>query len=183
MKESFANRLKRIRTEKGYTQKQLAEIAQIAEHTLSNYEEGISLRPSCEILFELSKALDVTSEYLFLGDNNMNNYTQAIEKELEQIMVFNQIDEIKKSDYNATILSHLEMTEDLVGNIQKHWNDAGIFKIIHKITMDDGTVVSQEELSYCTKPYAQEIILKYCQNRSFFKNKFKLNDGMLLLNN
>lgn len=34
--------------------------------------------------------------------------------------------------------------------------------------------------SYCTRPYVQDVILRYCQNRSIFKTKFAIIDGMLL---
>ena len=51
----------------------------------------------------------------------------------------------------------------------------GIFKRIEK--EEDKQIVVD---SYCTRPYVQDVILRYCQNRSIFKTKFAIIDGMLL---
>lgn len=170
MEQDFEKRLKRIRKERKYTQQQLADIAGLTLHSISNYEQGIS-KPITKNLLELAKSLDVTPEYLLLGDNNMNNYTLAIKRELLQINDYEKISQIKNEKLNSTILSHLEMSEELIHDIKFAWNNAGIFK-----KRKDNTV----EMSYCTRNYVQEVILRYCQNRAKYKDLYKLNDGMLL---
>ena len=184
MNESFAERLKRIRKEKKYTQKQLATMANISMHTISNYEQEVS-DPTIYYLFELAKVLDITSEYLYLGDNNMTNYTNAIKNELIQLNSCDKIAEIKKQDFNATILSHLEMTDTLVYEVQDAWNTAKLFKKMVKLqipTTENAKDTYVEVDSYCTKAYVQEVILKYCQNRAKFRAKFNISDGMLSAN-
>ena len=42
---------------------------------------------------------------------------------------------------------------------------------------DDGTTLIED--SYCTRSYVREIILRYCQNRTFFRTKFNIKDGNL----
>jgi len=175
MEKDFAKRLKQIRKERGYTQKQLSDIANIPVHTIRNYEQDIC-KPITMNLLELAKVLDVTPEYLLLGENNMNTYTMAIKKELLQLKDYKKISKIKGEEFNSTILSHLEMGMELVEDIKTEWNNAGVFIKEN----DDGTI----EESYCTRNYVQEIIIKYCQNRMKFKTLFNLKDGMLLeLNN
>ena len=82
---------------------------------------------------------------------------------------------IKETELNSTILSHLEMSNDLVDAVKTDWNAKGIFKRIEK--EEDKQIVVD---SYCTRPYVQDVILRYCQNRSIFKTKFAIIDGMLL---
>ena len=47
----------------------------------------------------------------------MNTYTKAIKKELLQLTKFSQIEQIKHQELNSAILSHLEMSEDLVNEV------------------------------------------------------------------
>ena len=167
MNESFSDRLKRIRTKRNYTQAELANIVKVATKTISNYEQGRS-EPQSKLLLDLAQVLDVTPEYLLLGENNMNKYTRAVLSELEQLTTFQQIKQIKDEEFNATILSHLEITNDIVDTITKKWNS---LYIVYK---DDGS------LSYFTRPYVQEVIMKYCQNRQKYIHAYHLNDGMII---
>lgn len=169
MNKSFADRMKRIRESRQYTQKQLAKIINVSEHSISNYEQGIC-DPSARILLELAQALDVTPEYLLLGGNNMNNYTEAIKTELMQLKDNKQIAHIKALRLNSTVLSHLELCDELVEEIKENWNKKGIFK------REKAGVIEE---SYCTRNYVQEVILRYCQNRSALKEEFNIKDGML----
>ena len=157
-KEPFAARLRRLRKENKYTQEHLAKIADISVQTIRNYEQEIVTKPSCEYLLELAKILDVTAEYLLLGDDNVNNYTMAISKELRQLDA-DQILKIKQKDLNETILAHLEMSEKLVTEIINNWSKRKLFD------------------KYCTRQFVQDVILKYCQNRKELMKTFKIENG------
>lgn len=172
--ESFNLRLKQTRKKRGYTQEGLAQIANVSVQTIRNYEQGVS-KPVAAYLLYLARSLDVTPEYLLLGDDNMNNYTSAVKKELQQLSTFSQIKEIRDKELNSVILSHLEMSEDLVEGIKSEWEQKKIFK--KQIKGDDGTTLIED--SYCTRSYVREIILRYCQNRTFFRTKFNIKDGNL----
>ena len=161
--KTFADRLKELRNIRNYTQEELGKITNISVQSIRRYEQG------------RLKALDVTPEYLLIGDNNMTSYTEAIKRELKQLNDYGQISEIKETELNSTILSHLEMSNDLVDAVKTDWNEKGIFKRIEK--EEDKQIVVD---SYCTRPYVQDVILRYCQNRSIFKTKFAIIDGMLL---
>ena len=131
---------------------------------------------------ENTRATAVTTEYLevFLrnllrlyirrtGSNSKcissDNYTSAVKKELQQLSTFSQIKEIRDKELNSVILSHLEMSEDLVEGIKSEWEQKKIFK--KQIKGDDGTTLIEDR--YCTRSYVREIILRYCQNRTFFR--------------
>lgn len=62
-RESFGQRLKRIRKEKGYTQVQLADKIGIASHAICDYEIG-RVMPSLSTLEWLCEALGVTATEL-----------------------------------------------------------------------------------------------------------------------
>ena len=174
--KTFADRLKELRNIRNYTQEELGKITNISVQSIRRYEQGrLNEEPSAYNLLQLAKALDVTPEYLLIGDNNMTSYTEAIKRELKQLNDYGQISEIKETELNSTILSHLEMSNDLVDAVKTDWNAKGIFKRIEK--EEDKQIVVD---SYCTRPYVQDVILRYCQNRSIFKTKFAIIDGMLL---
>ena len=56
-------RLKKIREEKGFSQKQIAEILQIKQNTYSQYETGTRQIP-IESLIILAKFFDVSVDYI-----------------------------------------------------------------------------------------------------------------------
>ena len=64
----FAEKLKAARLDKGYTQKQLAEISHVAFRTIVSYEKGDSYPRKRETYAELAKALDVEKNYLLTED-------------------------------------------------------------------------------------------------------------------
>ena len=108
--KTFADRLKELRNIRNYTQEELGKITNISVQSIRRYEQGrLNEEQSAYNLLQLAKALDVTPEYLLIGDNNMTSYTEAIKRELKQLNDYGQISEIKETELNSTILSHLEM--------------------------------------------------------------------------
>lgn len=160
MAQGFGNRLKDARHHLGYTQEQLAVITNISLGSIRRYEQECR-DPTAEYLLTLAEALDVTPEFLLKGANEMNIYTAAIEFELCQIRSFDQLQQIKATELNSTILSHLELGEKLVTNIHTAWMKYGLFD------------------KSCTRAYVKDIIVKYCQNRQLFRDRFGLKDGTL----
>ncbi len=66
----FAIRLKEIRIESGYTQKQLATAIKTTDDSIYSWEKGRS-QPSIEMLRALCKVFDVSADYLLgLEDKN-----------------------------------------------------------------------------------------------------------------
>lgn len=63
LKESFGQRLARIRKEKGYTQVQLAKKVGIIQVLISDYERG-RLRPYHEMIARFARALKVSADEL-----------------------------------------------------------------------------------------------------------------------
>ena len=49
-------------------------------------------------------------------------------KELQQLSTFSQIKKLENKELNSVILSHLEMSEDLVEGIKSEWEQKKIFK-------------------------------------------------------
>lgn len=165
----FNFQLKQLRLERGYTQEQLATISNISVQTIRNYEQG-RCKPNCDYLLVLAAVLDVTPELLLKGTNDMNNYTTAIMAELKQLS-YEQISIIKKECLNSTILAHLELSDDFVDKIRKDWLDRKIFEKKNE--------KGETEEHSCYRNYVREIIIRFCQNRSKYKEIFKLNDGFL----
>jgi transcriptional regulator with XRE-family HTH domain len=66
---SFASRLKRIRQERGMTQRELADFVGVGFSTLTNWEQG-SREPSLLMLKALCKALEVDCNVFLAGDDS-----------------------------------------------------------------------------------------------------------------
>lgn len=67
--EAFAMRLKKLREETGYSQKDFAKKLGIPSTTYNNYETGFR-EPDFDVLKELSKALNVSTDYLLGATDN-----------------------------------------------------------------------------------------------------------------
>lgn len=61
-------RITKTRKERGYNQRHLCKLADIQETTLSRYENG-TREPQAKIIAKISKALNVSSDYLINGDS------------------------------------------------------------------------------------------------------------------
>lgn len=68
----FANNLKRIRKEKGYTQALLGSQIGKTQQIISWYESG-KVPPSINVLEDIAKVLDVSAIDLIRSDNNQFN--------------------------------------------------------------------------------------------------------------
>lgn len=69
----ISKKIRQLRAEQGWTQKQLSEKLHVGKTTVSNYETGYS-EPDLEMLNKMSKLFDVSIDYL-LG-NNSSSKTQ-----------------------------------------------------------------------------------------------------------
>ncbi len=69
----FAKTLKRILDERGISQKWLADAADTKEATISRYVTGVNKSPNVEILANIAKALNVSTDYL-LGLTDIPRY-------------------------------------------------------------------------------------------------------------
>ncbi|KLE14786.1 cobalamin-dependent protein [Clostridium sp. C8] len=63
MNNGFANRMKELRKNKGYTQKKLASLLNIGQTTVANYEQGTRV-PDMEKLNKMADLFEVTLDYL-----------------------------------------------------------------------------------------------------------------------
>lgn len=68
----FGKKLKEIREMRGYTQQKAADLIGIALRTYQNYESG-SRHPSYKRLVTICNVFDVTSDYLLLCNDSIDN--------------------------------------------------------------------------------------------------------------
>lgn len=61
--DKFCKRLRELRLEKGLTIKELAEILQVKDSTISRWENGLML-PNAYYLGDIAQFFDVTADYL-----------------------------------------------------------------------------------------------------------------------
>ena len=83
--EYLGMKLKAIRQEKGLTQKQLADILDLAPASVSAYETGGNY-PSAEVIIQLCKFFNVSADYLLgLSDKKEFNMTDLTDEQYKTI--------------------------------------------------------------------------------------------------
>lgn len=143
----FAKRLKEARKAAGYSQKKLAEKADVGYSTLCRYERETrnNVFPRPLNLLHLAQVLDVTPEFLLEGKDDMNLYMDDLTGELEAL----NDDDIRRyhdMDMTDKVLAHLKLTEDFIRDVQASWSNGA------------------SRAPY-TRPYVMEVIIKYASNR------------------
>jgi transcriptional regulator with XRE-family HTH domain len=66
-RRSLADRIQSLRTERGWTQNQLAEKADLPNSTLTDLEYGVANDPKLSTLLKLSKAFGIGLDELVFG--------------------------------------------------------------------------------------------------------------------
>ena len=89
---SFGSRLKDLREKKGLKQQELADILGIKNTAISNYELGIS-SPKEEIMFKIFEYFNVTPNYMFQDEININCEHNFNLVEIETIKKYRTLDE------------------------------------------------------------------------------------------
>ena len=160
--EIFANNLKRLRKERKMTQAQLAQISDIPEKTIQNYEQNRGGHdPSIHNLMILADIFNVTPYNLYYGGNKemVTNsiYMDEILSELFELNL-NEIGEIHDSEPNGISLPKLSISDDVITRLTERWNK---------------DVVSPQRGLY--RNYIEQTIIRYAQDRHEWKKKFGLN--------
>ena len=71
---TFAERIKQLRLERGYTHRQLADLLDISESSISMWETG-QRSPTKGRMYEVAEFFDVTFDYL-TGKSDTRNYSK-----------------------------------------------------------------------------------------------------------
>ena len=79
--EQTGKLIKRLRLEKGMTQKKLSELLNVTEQAVSKWERGLGL-PEISILPRLSEYLEININNMLLGSLNENNVNGGNMKEI-----------------------------------------------------------------------------------------------------
>lgn len=81
----FAQRLRELRKQKGYTQEDLGKLADVHYVNLSRYERGLS-DPSANVVKKLAEALEVSAGFLLEGEPGETKVQDAeLRQQLEEI--------------------------------------------------------------------------------------------------
>lgn len=89
--DDFSMKLKELRKEKGFTQKELGKAVGISEVMIGQYERGVRT-PKIEMREKIANALGVTLNY-FLSDSDYTNevLAQIIDAGIDKLELENQI--------------------------------------------------------------------------------------------
>lgn len=82
MKYEIGARIRKFREDRGYSQKELAELIGVSNSRVSNWEQGIN-RPDADILVDLCKTLNVSPSELLdvhLKDDELNDMERKVIK-------------------------------------------------------------------------------------------------------
>lgn len=95
--------LRKIRTQKGLTQQEVADALQCSSTVYARYERG-EREPSIEVLLRLSSFFDVTVDYL-LGNKNAS-LSSLTKYEVDLVEAAREADDRAREDALNTLLMH-----------------------------------------------------------------------------
>jgi|ERR1044071_3791854 transcriptional regulator with XRE-family HTH domain len=95
---SFGDNLKRIRTEKGISQGQLADKLKMHASHISRYENGATA-PSIDVLKKVSAALQVSADELLYGPEDKRAKTAIKDNDL--LHMFGRIQQLDQSQLSC----------------------------------------------------------------------------------
>ena len=124
--ELFAENLKRLRKDRGMTQGQLAQISDIPEGTIRNYEQNRGGHdPSLHNLMILADIFDVTPYNLYYGGKKeMTTNSIYMDELLSELFQLNHgaIGEIHDSEPNGISLPKLSISDEIITKLTECWN-------------------------------------------------------------
>lgn len=84
---SFAERISKLRMEKGLSQFQLSQLLGVKRSVVSYYESGDRL-PSFDVLIEMSRVFNVTTDYLLKGKDasRIVSVSDLSERDIDVVM-------------------------------------------------------------------------------------------------
>lgn len=106
----IGDRIKQLRTERKWTQAELADRMGIRQKQISAYERGTNI-PSAEVLIKMSEAFDVSLDYLAFQAQGQSAKIEVKDRELlryfEAIDDFNEDERrLVKEMLNLVVLKH-----------------------------------------------------------------------------
>ena len=115
----FAQKLKRLREEKGFSQQGLANQAGINKMLISKYETGRAM-PNMENLGKIAKALDVTADYLVF--DNVPNNGRVEFKDVELFEKFKGAEDLSNEDRKVikTLVDAMIVKRKVEGVVKLH---------------------------------------------------------------
>ena len=97
---TLGKRIKQLRTEKGLSQSQLAEMIDISYPQMSRYEiKGV--QPPADVLKKLADVLGTTADYIISGDSNEKIKNGL--KDAELIKQFKEMDKLPDEEKNVLL--------------------------------------------------------------------------------
>ena len=112
---TFAQRLRYTRTQRGFTQEKLALLSGLSQSAIASYESG--LRHQTRNLLCLAKALNVNPLWLEQGLGPMNLTVQEIHKNYNPSWPFTQI---SLEDFNALTTQDQRLIENVILSVMDH---------------------------------------------------------------
>ena len=101
---TLAERIKRMRQERGWSQLQLAQKLKVHQKQISGYERGIHI-PSTDLLIKIAGLFDVSLDYLAFDNRDDVHRSQISDRDLLQKL--EELDKFSEQD-KATIKAILD---------------------------------------------------------------------------
>ena len=115
---AVGNRIREQRKKMGYTQTKIQQLTGISSGNLSSIENG-AVAPSASALYELSRVLNCSIDYLLTGNSsNINNSNSLILKELELELIkrFRLLDALNQEEILEIIQLKIRLRNQSVTN-------------------------------------------------------------------
>lgn len=185
MNNEFANRIKELRKNKGYTQKELARLLNIGQTTVANYEQGTRV-PDMEKLNNIADLFEVTLDYLLGRSEEMAHFKKTTKSNSIDLKIADKVylDYLLQGDSENARRFIINLHEDGV-NIEYIF-----FDILDRVLKEVGVLWDKGEVDVWKEHFISEVTIdvmreiKFREKRKSIKSKsmISLNAGAELHN-
>lgn len=157
MSKELSNRIKELRKKNKYTQKELAELLEVGQTTIANYEKGLRV-PDAEKLNKIADLFQVTLDYLLGRDENKQN----LDKEAKpNSMAFKSIDEVYKVFLENLLKGYREEARSSILDLYEEGINIGqiYFDILEKALKEVGALWEQGVIDVWKEHLISEALL------------------------
>ncbi len=200
-KKDLGIAIRKARIDKGYTSKQLANLANVAQSSISDWENG-KTQPSADALFDICYALEISPSDL-IEENNINGYNDFNFKDVKNLVPIttkkvpilgkiacgDPIEAIEHVEYYAEVDSNLKIDAGLIAQgdsmINARIYDGDTVFIHYQPTVENGEIAAvkiDDEVTLKRFYYDQktDMVTLVAENPKYSPYIYKRSDNKLI---
>ncbi len=176
--DTLSLRLKKLRLDKGYTQKKLADRLGLKQTAVANYEKGLRV-PDIDMLVKIADMFQVSLDFLY-GRETSGDFQDYYHKEID--MESAQGEELHKTYIEYLLKGDKLSARELVLQLQDKGMDISTIylEVLEKALVETGTRWERGNLEVWEEHFISETTLDLMREVKLRENKARIFKGSIL---